>query len=51
MDAKKIGLENTGKCVGVNVDVNPCVEPRHVLHERPIFHIFHHAGGLSLCLD
>jgi len=34
---KKIGLKNTGKCVGVNVDVNPCVEPRHVLHERPIF--------------
>jgi hypothetical protein len=34
--AEKVDLINTVKGVALNVDVNTCVESRHVLHERPL---------------
>ncbi len=34
MNTKKIGLKITLKHEGLNVDVNPCVESRHVPHGR-----------------
>ena len=49
MIAEKVDLINTVKWVGLNVDVNPCVESRHVLHERPL--CFRYAGKEELGLE
>jgi hypothetical protein len=37
VNAKKIDVINTVKCVGLNVDVNPRGKSRHVQHGRPLF--------------